>query len=88
METIEWTRVKNDVNGNPRWVCHFLDLEPARDYTKPLPERYEAVLCAARRLGGRKFHNRQFGGGIVFQAYECQLADIAQRVRELRAHLS
>ena len=20
---IEWTRVKNDVNGNPRYVCHF-----------------------------------------------------------------
>jgi hypothetical protein len=84
METIEWTRVKNDVNGNPRWVCHFLDLEPARDYTKPLPERYEAVLCAARKLGGRKFHNKQFRGGVVFQAYECQLSDIAQRVR---AHL-
>ncbi len=80
MHTIEWTRVKNDVNGNPRWVCHFLDLEPTHDYAKPLPERYEAVVAAARKLGGRKFHNKQFGGGVVFQAYECQLADIARRV--------
>jgi hypothetical protein len=84
MNTIDWTRIRNDVNGNPRWVCHFLDLELTHDYTKPLPERYEAVLCAARKLGGRKFHNKQFGGCVVFQAYECQLADIAQRVR---AHL-
>ena len=43
------------------------------------------MLEAARKLGGRKFHNKQYGGGIVFQAYECELADIAQRVR---AHLS
>jgi hypothetical protein len=35
---------------------------------------------AARKLGGRKFHNKQFGGGVVFQAYECQLSDIARRV--------
>lgn len=85
MTAIEWTRIRNDVNGNPRWVCHFLDLESTRDYTKPLTERYAAVVAASRKLGGRKFHNKQYGGGIVFQAYECQLADIAQRVR---AHLS
>jgi hypothetical protein len=53
MNTIEWTRVKNDVNGNPRWVCHFFDLELTHDYTKPLPERYEAVLGAARGPCGR-----------------------------------
>jgi len=23
---IEWTRVRSDVNGNPRYVCHFLNL--------------------------------------------------------------
>jgi len=23
---IEFTRIKNDINGNPRYVCHFLNL--------------------------------------------------------------
>lgn len=81
MNTFEWNRVRNDINGNPRWVCHFLDLEPTKDYTRPLQDRYADVVRAANALGGRKFHNKQYGGGVVFQAYECQLADIAQRVR-------
>ncbi len=78
---IEWTRVNNDVNGNPRFVCHFLDLEPAPDYKLTLGDRYARVVKAANNLGGRKYHNKRFGGCIVFQAYECQLADIAARVR-------
>jgi len=63
------TKVRNDRNGNSRRVIHFLDLEPEpRDRTLTLSERYEAVLKAARRLGGKRFHNKQFGGGVVFQA--------------------
>jgi hypothetical protein len=26
-------------------------------------------LKRARKIGGKKFHNKQFGGGIVFQSY-------------------
>jgi hypothetical protein len=83
METnnIEWTRINSDVNGNPRFVCHFLDLEPAHDYTATLSDRYARVVRAANDLGGRKYHNKRFGGCIVFQAYECQLPEIAARVR-------
>ena len=84
MITIEWNRICNDGNGNQLWVCNFLDLEPTHDHTKTLPERYETVLAAARKLGGRPYLKTQFGGGVVFRAHQCQLADIAQRVR---AHL-
>lgn len=66
-----FTRIKNDVNGNPRFVTSWLGYGFAT---------YEAALTAARKIGGRKFHNKQFGGGIVFQAYECELADIARRL--------
>ena len=79
-------RIKNDINGNSRFVCHFLDLEPAtpdRQYT--LSERYDRILKCARQLGGRRYHNKSYGGGIVFQAYEHQLEDIAARVRALGA---
>ena len=59
---MDWIRVKSDVNGNSRWVCHWLTFKPAAD-------TYEAALKLARQIGGRKFHNKQYGGGIVFQCY-------------------
>ena len=69
---IEFYRVKNDVNGNPRYVCHFLDCLPdsiRSDYSKSISDRYNEALFIARKIGGKKFHNKQFGGGIVFQSY-------------------
>lgn len=54
---LEWTQVNNDSNGNPRHVVHFLAL--GSDYAE--------VLKKCNKMGGRKFHNRQYGGGIVFE---------------------
>ena len=56
------TRINNDTNGNPRYVIHYLQLA----------DSYERALFLARQLGGRKFHNKQFGGGIAFQSYNTQ----------------
>lgn len=30
--SIEFTRIDNDTNGNPRYVCHFLDLVKDSDF--------------------------------------------------------
>lgn len=74
----EWeaARVKTDVNGNSRYAVHFLAFLTDEDNEKidALPgfnvsAKYERALARARRVGGKKFHNKQFGGGIVFQAY-------------------
>ena len=65
----DFTRVNNDANGNPRHVLHFLNLEIEKDYNKTLTERYNEALAIAKKAGGRKFHNKQYGGGIVFQSY-------------------
>ena len=54
---IEFTKVKNDVNGNPRVICHWLNFNTST---------YEEALEIAKELGGRKFHNKQYGGGIIF----------------------
>ena len=54
---IEFTKVNNDVNGNPRYVCSWLNFST---------KTYEEALGIAKELGGRKFHNKQYGGGIVF----------------------
>lgn len=56
---IEFERVNNDINGNPRYVCHYLEIAPT----------YEQALKLAKQLGGKKFDNKQFNGGIVFQSY-------------------
>lgn len=54
-----FTRINNDTNGNPRYVFHFLELA----------DNYEKALKIAKNFGGRKFHNKQYGGGIVIQSY-------------------
>lgn len=66
---VEFTRINNDNNGNPRHVCHFLAFIGPKDAFTSLDQRYALALDRARQLGGRKFHNKQYGGGIVFQEY-------------------
>lgn len=70
---IDFTRVNNDVNGNPRYVCHYLNFEPVNwDENNDKRFDYNEALHLAKKLGGRKFHNKQYGGGVVFQSYNIQ----------------
>jgi hypothetical protein len=71
----DFTRVNNDVNGNPRYVCHFFKLN-----TKS--ERYNLALIRSRKLGGKKFHNKQYGGGIVFGCVY-NLHELCELINEL-----
>ena len=86
--TIEFTRVNNDVNGNPRYVCHYSNI-PLNDNDRTqiantifrwqsmgqntigmqIKLEYELAVIKAKLIGGKKFHNKQYGGGIVFQSY-------------------
>lgn len=77
-DQISFTRVNNDVNGNPRHACHYLDM--IRAESKQLSrhlvsEKYYLALMKARGIGGRKFHNKQFGGGVVFQSYNLKTTE-------------
>jgi hypothetical protein len=69
---IKFTRINNDTNGNPRYVCHFpnllTDIE-SNNYDISVSEQYNIALQRAKKIGGKKFHNKQYGGGIVFQSY-------------------
>ena len=69
MSKIDFTKVKNDVNGNPRYVCHFYNLINDKE-SKGLNilEKYSIALMKAKKLGGRKYNNKQYGGGIVFRS--------------------
>jgi hypothetical protein len=74
----DFTRAKNlDVNGNSRQILHFLALTKEGDAPDgDISGKYVAALARARKLGGRKYHNKQYGGGIIFQSSDAQaLAD-------------
>jgi hypothetical protein len=84
--TENFTRVKNDSNGNPRYVCHFLSLNTP-DELNAVPwidvsQKYNLALARARNLGGRKFHNKQYGGGIVFRCV-FNLRELCEQINEL-----
>ena len=51
---IDFTRIKNDVNGNPRYVCHFLDFIDSCgiDSGIPLNQKYNLALDRSRKFGG------------------------------------
>lgn len=67
--TVSFTRVRNNINGNPRYVCHFMAIPTVAPGRFHIADKYQEALNKAKKFGGRKFHNKQFGGGIVFQSY-------------------
>jgi hypothetical protein len=55
-QEIPYYRIDNDVNGNPRYVIHFLDLGvELKDY--------------GNIRGLTKYRAKWFGGGYVIQSY-------------------
>jgi hypothetical protein len=83
-----FTRVNNDVNGNPRYVIHFLDLLSELEYEKTagkglnsISNQYDIVIKKAKKIGGKKFNTKAYGGGIVFQSYN--LPDLVKKCNEL-----
>ena len=76
-----FTRVNNDVNGNPRYVIHFLDLLTSKEQdeisTKARPmqainDMYREAVNKAADMGGKRYRGKDFGGGIVFEAHNLQ----------------
>lgn len=80
---IEWTRISSDINGNSRHVCHFLAVLGKADESVHLEQKYALALKRAATLGGCKFHNKQYGGGIVFQVSAGQLDHLSERIATL-----
>ena len=84
-ETLTFTRVPSDVNGNPRCVVHFLALNTREELDRAGPdwigihEKYRLACKRANSIGGRRYHTKRYGGGIVFQSYS---------IDETAAHIS
>lgn len=69
VESLPFTRINNDTNGNPRFVVHFLNCLPETARALQFSDKYPAAVRAMNAIGGRKYHTRAYGGGIVFQSY-------------------
>lgn len=71
---IEFVQVKNDINGNPRYVTHFTSLlkNNEQELQGFFEVKYKLALIRARRIGGKKYHTKNFGGGIVFTSYNLE----------------
>ena len=68
----DFFRVNNDVNGNPRYVIHFLAF--AGDY--------DTARRVANSIGFRVYRGRDFGGGFVGMSYN--LENTAERIINVR----
>ncbi len=80
-------KINHDVNGNPRYVVHFLNLITEED-TAEMDKRsykygferidaeYNRAHARALAVGGRKYTANWFGGGFVFSSYN--IADTLQ----------
>lgn len=78
-----FTRINNDINGNPRYVIHFYDLLNTDERLNiPFNKRYEYAIKKAKLIGGKKYHNKSYGGGIVFQSYNIE--DTWKKIQELK----
>lgn len=77
-----FTRINNDVNGNPRYVIHFLDLlTPNEIVLSAINDKYILAAKKVKKIGGRKYNTKKYGGGIVFQSYN--LPTLAKQCNEL-----
>lgn len=81
---IELTRINNDINGNPRYVVHFLQLlnEEEKSFL-PLSKEYIYALKKAKKIGGKKYHNKQYGGGVAFGSV-FNTDDLKQKIFKLK----
>jgi hypothetical protein len=80
-------RINNDVNGNPRYVMHFLQMfsDVENDRLRgafSIEERYAMAVTRAKQIGGRKYSTKSYGGGVVFQSYNTDI--LACNIRQLQ----
>lgn len=63
INNIAFTGINNCKFGNPRYVFHYLNIDLD----------YEKALKIAKKIGGKKFNNKKYSGGIVIASYNLQV---------------
>lgn len=92
MSEIIFTQVKPNQYGHGRVVCHFLNLLTDEEKTPEFSQKYgmesvsvlyKIALNRAKKINGRKFHNKQYGGGIVFSISARTIEDLESQIKTL-----
>lgn len=60
-------RIDNNASGNPRYVVHFLAF--VSDIGYDVSKAYQLTILRCKKYGGKKYHNKKYGGGICFSTY-------------------
>ena len=89
-KTMEFTRTKNDINGNGRYIVHFLNLltqsekDLPYDFGRP-HYKFNIALRRAKTLGGKTYRGKDYAGGIVFQSVNNK--SLEKEIKALVAHM-
>ena len=82
---MQYKKIKNDIYGNPRYVIHFMKLLTQNELDSfsgldKISKAYALAIKKAKKLGGKAYHGKDFGGGIVFKSFniESTIKDIVE----------
>jgi hypothetical protein len=85
---IKFKQVNCDTYGNSRYVCHFLELINEQDNENvknsglyQVRELYNIAVNKARKIGGKKYNAKNYGGGIVFSC--CNTEEIENKIKSI-----
>lgn len=75
--TIQYKKIKHDINGNPRYVTHFSELLTQNEFDSftgidKITQAYNLAIKKSRKIGGKAYRGKDFGGGIVFRSYNTE----------------
>jgi len=69
---MEFIKLTNDKNGNPRVAVHFLDIPVNELELKEIEKdiyltenRYKIALSKAKKIGGKVYRGKELGGCFV-----------------------
>ena len=72
---MKFTQIKSNSWGHPRFVVHYLECMPKSfrgEKLEDLLEEYPKTVKLMNQIGGRKYHNKSYGGGIVFTSFNIE----------------
>ena len=72
VNTAKFFKIKNDINGNPRYMCHYRELS----------ENWCRAIALAKTIGGRPHRSKYYKEGIVFTTYNIQ--EISKSIQDLK----
>lgn len=78
----DFYRINNDINGNPRYLTHYLAFLNLDELSGNVGKSYALAKKRAKKLGFKVYRGKDFGGGFVCQSYN--LENDIERIMELR----